>query len=79
MTEEEEAEVDAHNRRLCEGVVMDDDDTNIEGQTGNVGEKKKITPTKVAAGTGSNDEVLNITVGKKDKKKKKRKSKALKN
>lgn len=58
----------------AEGNAMVDE-LNMEGSTGNVTEKKKITGTEVTAGTGSNDEVLNINVGKREKKKKNRKSK----
>ena len=39
------------------------------GSTGNVGEVKAAAKVGKAAGTGSNDEVLNITVGKAAKKK----------
>ena len=47
---------------------------NTEGSTGDLGEEKTEEVCQ-ASGTGSNDEVLDITVGKINKKKRKRKSK----
>ena len=47
---------------------------NTEGSTGDLGEVKTEAVSQ-ASGTGSNDEVLDISVGKINKKKRKRKSK----
>ena len=52
--------------------------TKTEGSTGDVGDVENIKTESVsqASGTGSNDEILDITVGRKNKKKRNRKPKA---
>ena len=56
---------------MAKGKKDEIGNTNIVGSTGNVGEVKAAAAAKIpkAAGTGSNDEVINITVGKAAKKK----------
>ena len=55
--------------KTADGSKGSIDSKNIEGSTGVVGEVKSAAKVGKAAGTGSNDEVLNITLGKSGKKK----------